>query len=236
MAGSFVADSSRVVLKLLASDLAVEAVLATPDWYVQHEAELLTYPTLVCYVAEKTHLEEIVGFNLHEGVMARAPVPGDVPLSSFYQQSLIVLDGIMKAENVGAIIRNAGAFGIWNLLISHDTCHPYNRRSARVAMGNLFRMRVHQTPDLPQALQQLRANGVQVYGFENRPFAQDLETVKFAPHSALVIGSEGAGIRPKILAESDHFVRIPIDEQVFALNAACASAVALYAFSRQTLA
>lgn len=233
MAGFFIADSSRVVLKLLESNLKVESVLATPEWYEKHEATLARAQDVLFYAADKASLQKIVGFNLHEGVLARAHTPPDVALADLYQTPLVVLDGITKAENIGAIIRNATAFGVWGLLLGPNSCHPYNRRCARVAMGNLFRMKVHQTQDLPQALSQLKLHGTTVYAFENRPFAQDIGEIQFARASALIIGSEGAGVAPEILQEAQHFVRIPIDEHVYALNAACASAVGLYAFSRQ---
>lgn len=233
VAGSFVVDSDRVVLKLLESELEVESVLATPEWYEEHAPHLRPHSRVTFYVAPRAVLASIVGFTLHQGVMARARTPSDVELSTLAQAPLLALDGVTKAENVGAIIRNAGAFGVWGMLLSHDSCHPYNRRAARTAMGNLFRMRVHQSPSLPQALRELKAQGVTVYAFENRPFAQSLDQIRFASRAALVIGSEGAGISEEVLQVADHFVRIPIDDYVYALNAACASAVGLYAFSRQ---
>lgn len=233
MIGSFIAETTRVVFKLLESHLTVECILAAPEWYEKHHEALSERPGVVYYQAPKSILQSIVGFKLHEGVMCRALVPKDAPLADFKGNPVIVLDGIAKAENVGAIVRNAGAFGVRHLLLGPNSCHPYNRRSVRVAMGNLFRMSVHQAKDLPEALAQLRQAGTRVYAFENRPFAQDLPGVSFNPSSALIIGSEGAGISAEVLAQADHFVRIPIDEHVYALNAACASAVGLYAFSRQ---
>lgn len=235
-AGAFIADSSRVVLKLLESGLKVESVLATTEWFQEHDETLSHYPEVSFYVASKAQMESIVGFNLHQGVMAQAPIPADSQLHEFYDSPIIVLDGLAKAENVGAIVRNASAFGVKSMLLGPDSCHPYNRRAVRVSMGNLFNMRVHQTQDLPSALMTLRKNGVSLYAFENRPFASDISSIRFPFNSALIIGSEGKGIAKSVLDVADNFVRIPIDEHVYALNAACASAVGLYAFSRQNVA
>lgn len=232
---SFIADSSRVVLKLLESQLQVESVLATKDWFHEHQEELIKYKNVSFYIASKTSMEKIVGFNLHQGVMAQAPFPKDSSLESIYKEPIIVLDGLAKAENVGAIVRNATAFGVRAMLLGPDSCHPYNRRAVRVSMGNLFGMKVHQSQNLALALNELKQNGVTVYAFENRPFAKDISDIRFPYASALIIGSEGKGVGKNILDEADHFVRIPIDEHVYALNAACASAVGLYAFSRQNV-
>jgi tRNA G18 (ribose-2'-O)-methylase SpoU len=229
--GYFIADSERVVQKLLASGLTVESVLATPEWYARHPD--LATGEAVTYVADKEVLSRVVGFNLHQGVMARARRPVQNTLAELAEGPLVIMDGIAKSENVGAIVRNAAAFGIRHLLLGPDTCHPYNRRSVRVSMGNVFSMKVHQAPDLPAALATLKAHGVQIHVFENRPFARPLNEMTFPPRTAFVIGSEGTGVSPAILDSADHFVRIPIDEVVYALNAACASAVAFYEFTRQ---
>jgi tRNA G18 (ribose-2'-O)-methylase SpoU len=233
MAGFFIADSERVVMKLLTSGLPVESVLATADWYARNHEAMAPFATLPLYVADKAQMEKVVGYDLHQGVMARAPRPADVTLADLSQGPLVVLDGVAKAENVGAIVRNAGAFAVTRLLLGPDTCHAYNRRAVRASMGNVFSFQVHQTADLPAALAALKAMGTPVYAFENRPFARSIEEVTFPPRSALLFGSEGRGLSEAALAMADHYVRIPIDERVYALNAACASAVGLYAFARQ---
>ncbi len=231
--GFFVADSERVVLKLLQAGFDVESILATPEWYARHKDEPTLANAPIHYHAPLAQLEAIIGFNLHQGVMARARRPADCALKDLAGRPLVVLDGITKSENVGAIIRNAAGFGVTGVLLGPDTCHPYNRRAVRASMGNVFPFRIHQAANLPVALHTLKALGTPVYAFENRPFCTDLHEVRFPAHPALVIGSEGVGVSPSVLEIADHFVRIPIDQHVYALNAACASAVALYAFSRQ---
>lgn len=232
MTGFFVADSDRVVLKLVESELKVDSILATKDWYARHPNVGRSGITL--YTADKAQLEKLVGFDLHQGVMARAERPADHSLEAMTAGPVVILDGIAKSENVGAIIRNAAAFGFKNVLIGPDTCHPYNRRAVRVSMGNVFTMQIHQAQDLGVALTSLKELGTKLYAFENREFAQDLPDVSFPAQSGFMIGSEGAGISEKLLPLADHYVRIPIDAHVYALNAACASAVAMYAFTRQS--
>jgi len=230
--GYFIADSERVVQKLLDSTLTVESVLATQDWYDRHP-DLATRgaPT---FVASREDLRHVVGFNLHQGVMARARRPAEASLAELAEGPIVILDGVAKAENVGAIVRNAAAFGIRQILVGPDTCHPYNRRAVRVSMGNIFAMRVHQAADLSGALRSLRVMGTEIYVFENRPFARPISEIVFPPRAAFVIGSEGVGVSPANLECATHFVRIPINDVVYALNAACASAVAFYEFARQT--
>lgn len=225
----FIADSDRVVLKLLESDLEVLSLLATPEWYRDNAQELARFHLPVCYEAPIETMQTIVGYGLHHGVMARARRPQDVPLEALLAGPILVMDGIAKTDNVGAIIRNAAAFGFHHILIDHRTCHPFQRRAVRTSMGNVYGMKVHQTRDLPGALRYLKSMDVQVIGFENRPKAKDLPEIKFSRRLALIIGSEATGMSPEVTAEVTDLARIPIDQGVYALNAACASAVALYA-------
>lgn len=229
---SFIADSSRVVLKLLESGLEVHSMLATPEWYEENR-HLLTRAPAECYIASLETMQSVVGYNLHQGVMARARRPADVPIEELLPGPILVMDGIAKTENVGAIIRNAAAFGITRILVDHRTCHPFQRRAVRTSMGNVYGMKVHQTSDLPAALRTLKSHGVHVIGFENRPQAIDLPECTFAASSAVIIGSEAEGMSQGVLNEVQTLVRIPIDGDVYALNAACASAVALYALTNR---
>ncbi len=230
---SFIADSSRVVIKLLESGLEVHSLLATQEWFDDNAATLGKLSAPALYFASQETLKSIVGFTLHQGVMARARRPADVPLEDLLPGPILVMDGIAKTDNVGAIIRNAAAFGITRILVDHRTCHPFQRRAVRTSMGNVYGMKVHQTSDLPGALRTLKSHGVQIVGFENRPQAVDLPTCSFAASSAIIIGSEAEGMAQDVLNEVQTLVRIPIDQEVYALNAACASAVALYALTNQ---
>lgn len=232
MSGSFIADSERVVMKLLTSGLPVESLLATAEWYERRQENLQHLTALPLLVASKEAMQSLVGYDLHQGVMARAPRPSDIPLAELAQGPMVILDGVAKTENVGAVVRNAAAFGVRGMLVGHDTCHPYNRRAVRASMGNVFAMKVHQATQLTTAIQELKAMGVTIYAFENRPFARALNETVFSSRSALLFGSEGKGLSQEALELADHCVRIPIDEEVYALNAACASAVGLYAFSQ----
>ncbi len=226
----FIADSSRVVLKLLASNIPVESILATSEWYAEHEAELFINQRPITYQAPIEVMQSIVGYNLHHGVMARARRPLDVSLSDLLTGPILVMDGIAKTDNVGAIIRNAAAFGISNILVDHRTCHPFQRRAVRTSMGNVYGMKIHQTRNLANDLNWLKSQGVFVIGFENRPTAVNLGELEFTNKTALIIGSEATGLSTEVLQTVNQLVRIPIDDGVYALNAACASAVALYAF------
>ncbi|MCE3011871.1 MAG: RNA methyltransferase [Proteobacteria bacterium] len=227
----FIADSSRVVLKLLQTNIPIHSLLATREWIEAHQASLQHIPEI--FYASLEDMQKIVGYSLHQGVMCLAQRPADCTLEEMLGQTILVLDGIAKADNVGAIIRNAAAFNFTHVLVDASTVHPFQRRAVRTSMGNVYGLKVHQTDNLPQSLSFLASKGYQIIGFENRPQATLLHETQFQKNCAFIIGSEAIGIRPDVLPTLTQMVRIPINQEVFALNAACASSVAMYAISLQ---
>ncbi len=223
---NFIADSSRVVLKLLQTKIPVHSLLATKDWIENHREYLSSIPEI--YYASIEEMQNIVGYALHQGVMCLAHRPADCSLEEMLGETILVLDGIAKADNVGAIIRNAAAFNFNHVLVDSTTVHPFHRRAVRTSMGNVYNLKIHQTKNLPESLNYLSRQGYQIIGFENRPHASLLHETRFEKKCAFIIGSEAIGIRPEVLKTLTMLVRIPINQDVYALNAACASSVAMY--------
>ena len=225
----FIADSARVVLKLLQTNIPIHSLLATKDWIETHHTHLSKIPEI--FYATLEEMQQIVGYSLHQGVMCLAHRPQDCALEEMIGETILVLDGIAKADNVGAIIRNAAAFNFTHILVDSSTVHPFHRRAVRTSMGNVYGLKIHQTTDLPKSLNYLSTKGYQVIGFENRPQASLLHETSFQKKCAFIIGSEAIGIRPDVLTTLTQLVRIPINQDVYALNAACASSVAMYAIA-----
>lgn len=221
----FIADSPEVVRKLLLSNIEIESILAKKDFFKSNKIN----QSIKCYSPDENLATSIIGEGFHKGVMARAKTPKDKKVEQL-QGPILCLDGIAKADNVGAIVRNATGLDVNNILISQDTCHPYNRRSVRVSMGNVFKTNIARADDLSSDLLKLKTLGYKIYGLENRPQATKINMVSFKEKSVLVIGSEGHGIRPNILEVIDELLVIPMNNEVYAFNAACASAIALYQF------
>ena len=142
--GIFVAEGEKVVRRLLDSNLAVVSFLMTEEWY----EKLLTGSPLSSrpappniadasiYVAGKKLLESIVGFNLHQGIMAVAKMPESRSLDETLHNAgrpylLVALDGLVSAENVGVVVRNCAAFGVDAVMSGETSSSPYLRRAVR---------------------------------------------------------------------------------------------------------
>ncbi len=224
-----IAESEKVVLKLLNSKLKINKLFVTPEFY-KNNSQLKSLSEDQIFVAEQEIMETIVGHRLHQGIMASAQRPDNISLQEL-DRKILILNGLSSPENVGTIIRTAAGFNINSVIVDAKTVSPYLRRCIRVSMGNIFSMKIHFTEDLEVTIKELQNNDYQIFSTANEKGAIELKHVEFSSKAAIITGSEGHGIDRSILDLSNSIVRIPMDETVAHLNAACATAIFLYHFN-----
>ena len=142
-----------------------------------------------------------------------------------------MLEDVNNHTNVGAIVRSASALGVDALLLDPNSCDPLYRRSLRISMGEALSLPQARTEALPAGLAPLRAAGFTLVAMTPDAGAVDIAEVAAAGHErlALLLGTEGAGLSPAVLAEADVRARIPLAGGVDSLNVAAAAAIAFYA-------
>ncbi|PIK14349.1 RNA methyltransferase [Halobacteriovorax sp. JY17] len=224
-----IVESEKVILKLLNSNTKVQKIFAHREFIEKYSTILETKNTEI-YTAPKEVMEDIVGHKLHHGVMALAKRPSYISIDEL-EDKVLVLNGLTSPENIGTIIRNSAAFNINSIIIDSRTCSPYARRCIRVSMGNIFKVKIYKSDDLLRDLNLLQQRKYRVISTANQPGAINLPTYKFSNKACVIIGSEGHGIQSEVLDISDDIIRIPINDEVAHLNAACSSSIVLYQFS-----
>jgi tRNA G18 (ribose-2'-O)-methylase SpoU len=136
--GIFVAEGEKVVARLLESNLRVLSVLLTPTWFDVYTKLLEERGEQIdVFVADKKLLEGIVGFSLHQGIMAVANIPPQTSLEAVLASHrrpyfLAAVDGLTNAENLGVLVRNCVGFGVHALLVGETSSSPYLRRGAEL--------------------------------------------------------------------------------------------------------
>jgi len=239
--GIFVAEGEKVVRRLLSSGLHVLSLLLTEEWFgnLRNDGALskLTEST-TAFVAKKELVETIVGYNLHQGIMAIGKVPTEQPLRERIESSpqpyfIVALDGLVNAENVGMIVRNCAAFGVDMILVGQTSSSPYLRRAVRNSMGAVFRMPIVHSRNLSADLMQLRALHKTSIVAAHLHDSQPIATADFRLNLCVVFGNEGDGVSPCVLDACDMRVGIPMMNGTDSLNVASASAVFLHEVRRQ---
>jgi len=224
--------------------LAIERLLALPEWRIRSLALLpkvadrlrgqLAPIDAPVAVAPEDVLRAVVGFDIHRGALAsvdRRPVrslaelvAGDPP------PLLLAAEGVNDHENLGALYRNAAAFGVGAVLLDVSSADPFYRRSVRVSLGNVLAVPTGSFASVDE----LHAAGVTTVALT--PGA-DVDLVDLAAADlghgplALLVGAEGPGLTAASLAAATHRAAIPMADGVDSLNVATAAAVALFHLS-----
>ncbi len=231
--GIFVAEGEKVVRRLLESRIPVQSLLITPEWFSVYRPILeMRGEEIVIFLAPKQLLERIVGFHLHQGIMAIASIPSPVPLEKIIESSnppylFVAIDGLTNAENLGVLVRNCAAFGVQALLVGETSSTPFLRRAVRNSMGAVFKLPVVQVEDLAETLHSLRHKGILTIAAHPHTEQTDLWDVDVQRSCCLVFGSEGEGIRESVVRACEYHAAIPMLNGVDSLNVASASAVFL---------
>lgn len=238
--GIFVAEGEKVVRRLLESTLDVLTVLLTPEWLGVCRPLLEKRTGDICvFVAHKQLVEAIVGFHLHQGIMAVARIPGSRTLSQAITQSkrpalFVAVEGLTNAENLGVLVRNCAAFDVDALLVGETSSSPYLRRAVRNSMGTIFTLPVVHPANLVEAIEDLKSNHhIRVVAAHPHAEQTMLHQALLSVDCCVVFGSEGEGISAAVLAACDESVSIPMQEGIDSLNVGSASAVFLYEVQRQ---
>jgi RNA methyltransferase, TrmH family len=169
-----------------------------------------------------------------QGIAATILIPTVPPAALQLQSVALILESLQDPGNLGTLIRSAEAFGAQQIFLTPDTVNPWNPKVVRASAGSVFRMPITRAP-LAQIAGQLTQQGTILYAaVAQRLDSLSLLETTFAPHTALMIGNEGAGLSDEALALAQVRVRIPC--AVESLNAAIAGSTLLYEALRQRTA
>lgn len=140
---------------------------------------------------------------------------------------LLLLDALQDPQNLGTLLRTAEAVGVHGVLIPLRHAAEVTPAVVSASSGACEHLLVAQA-NLAQAVIQLKEAGLWVVGLEDDPQAALPSQVRLDGPLALVVGSEGQGLRPLVRASCDVLLRLPMRGQVASLNATVAGSVALY--------
>ena len=228
----FIAESPLVIGRALdAGCVPVSALIETKHIEGKASDLLRRCGDIPVYTAPLEVLAKLTGFHLTRGMLCamRRPQLPTVEEVCATARRIAVLENVMNPTNVGAIFRSAAALGMDAVLLTSAGSDPLYRRASRVSMGNVFLVPWAYLPDDHwQAL--LKEGGFQTVAMALREDARVLWDPALTRISklAVVMGSEGPGLKPETIAACDYTVTVPMTNGVDSLNVAAASAVAFY--------
>jgi len=230
---SFIADSPKVINKLLESSIEVKSILATQEYYDEFKSVISTKNIPQLFLADKKLMHEIVGHKIHHNAMMHGIRPQETPLDEL-GDNIIMLDEISSTENIGSIARSAAALGVDSYLLPKQGPHPYGRRALRVSMGHVSMLRTHLYEDIFTTLTHLKDNGYTIFAAEVTPDSTPLAQIKIPQKWVLLMGHEGKGISKEVLQVCDEEVSIEMIEGVKSFNVSVAASILMYQFKNKS--
>lgn len=198
-------------------------------------------PNFPIYTAEREVLSGLTGFELTRGALCamRRPSLPSVEALCKNARRIAVLEEVADSTNIGALFRSAAALGIDAVLITPTCCDPLCRRAVRVSMGTVFLVpftRIGETAaDWPEkGLKILHDLGFKTAAMALTDDSVSIEDERLRKEEklAIILGTEGDGLKKRTIADSDYTVKIPMSHGVDSLNVAAAGAVAFWQLTR----
>ena len=240
--GIFVAESPTVIERAMDAGCKPLSFLME-EKYVDTKAAplLLRAGDAPVYAAELSVLEQITGFKLTRGMLCALERP-DLPaaeelLSKCHR--IAILEEVVNPTNTGAIFRSAAALGIEAVLLTPGSCDPLYRRSARVSMGTVFQIPwtyFDKTLAWPEGgIDLLHRHGYKTVAMALTDNTISIDDARLHAEDklAIILGTEGDGLKAGTIAGCDYTVKIPMSAGVDSLNVAAASAVAFWELGRR---
>lgn len=237
--GAFVAEGAEVIARLVASPWSVRSVAVARTRLPRIAPALQRLdPSVPVFVLSLDRMRELVGFDVHRGLLAAGERGSGPSLQAVWSDpdplALIGLLGLSNTDNVGACFRHAAAFGAAGVILDRRCADPLYRRALRVSMGHALRVPWEVMGTADELLARLRQEGVASVALTPDPGAIDLgrcldRSIAPPERFALLVGTEGSGLDSEVLARADLRIGIPMAEGADSLNAATATAIALFA-------
>lgn len=193
---------------------------------------------VACERASRAVLDREAGVDTHQGVVAWVVAGPALTLAEVLQcvrgrpaPALVFLDGVTDPGNLGAILRSAEVLGIQGVVVPKDRAAGLTPQARKAAAGAAERLALVVVTNLARALDEVREAGFWVVGLaagEGLP----LHRYSWCRPMAVVLGSEGSGIRPGVGARCDEWVYIPQMGRIGSLNVAAAAAIVFYEIAK----
>lgn len=215
--GLFVADGTKLLQEAVKYYPGLDTVILSEGI----EAEVPDHVRVVR--VPKDVMASISPMETPQGALFLCRLPEEMTFEP--KPGMLLLDGIQDPGNIGTILRTADALEIPVVLLE-GCADPYSHKVVRSSMGAVFRTPVVQTT-WAEAKEKCAAAGISVAVTALSDRAKDLRQADLKT-MAVVIGSEGRGVRQEILDAADAELIIPMNPRCESLNAAIAATIVMW--------
>lgn len=219
----FVAEGYRVVCTLLESNKPMTIVIDSESKYIDKAKELSAHCEIVLF--KHSLFNQLSSVANSDGVLAIFNKK-DLPMEISKTKNYLILDRIQNPLNLGSIVRSACAFNINGIIITNDSVDIYHPNIIRSTVGLINKIPFRYSTDLMYEISNLKKNGIKIIGTALNNKTVDVDSINnLTTGIAIIVGNEGNGVNPKILAACDLCVKI--NTRIESLNVAVATGIIL---------
>ena len=241
-----VIEGRNAVIEALRAGVKIDKIFLLRgeiDATLGHIASAAREQGVVVVDADRRKLDGMSRTHSHQGVIALAAVREYASVDDILNAArekgehplIVVCDELSDPHNLGAVIRTADAAGAHGVIIPKRRSAGLTAIVAKTSAGAVAHMPVARVPNLTALLEELKAEGVWIFGTAAEG-TTPLHKADLKGPAAIVIGSEGAGMGRLVAEHCDFTVSIPMFGKINSLNASAAAAVMLYEAVRQRIA
>lgn len=210
------------------------------DRRLRQVSEALTDLGIVVEKTERKKLDKMAGGKHHQGIMIEIEMPSALSEERLKQALaeldemplLLVLDQVQDPHNLGACLRTADAVGVHGIVVTKDNAVGMTPTVCKVASGAAETVPVYQVTNLARTLRWLKDQNIWIVGSSGAA-QQSLYDIDLNMPLAIVMGTEGSGMRQLTEKQCDFLLQIPMIGQVESLNVSVAAGIVLYEAYRQ---
>jgi len=190
-------------------------------------------------LSDSNELDKKVGHAKHQGFLAIINYPSfltekniNLMLKDLSTSRVLILDSIQDPRNLGACLRSALAFEFDAVIINKDGSSPINEYVFKTSVGAILNLNIFYVTNLSRSINILKDIGFWILGLDSQGEGS-IFSEKFSLKTAVVLGSEGSGIRKLVKENCDHLIKIPISNKVESLNISVAAGIIMYELKKQ---
>lgn len=190
--------------------------------------------------ADRERFQELAGEGNAQGVLALVGTASYVEIDQLLNAArqkneppfLLLVDGIEDPQNLGALIRTAECAGAHGVILPKHHSVSVTQTVAKASAGASMHLPAARVANLVQAMDELKKAGVWIVGTDSEG-DRSYTDVDYSGPLAVVIGSEGKGMRRLVRERCDFLVRIPLYGEIESLNASVAGGLVMFEAARR---
>jgi len=213
-------NKNRKILRIISTEKNIELI---------NEIDSIDLRNIQIETATRQDIDRYVkDTDIHQGIIAEVMPIDEIGFDSLLtKKNILILDQITDSQNIGAIWRNAAAFNTDAIILTKDNCPAENALWAKNASGTLETLPLIRVTNLSSIIKELKKNDFWIIGMDGYS-KTPLKDVPDYDKKAIIMGSEGKGMRKLTTELCDITAYIPIAEDVESLNVSSATAITLY--------